>query len=89
MIKNILSPYQQISSLYTDIQKLKESNFNGNKAVMLICYDSPLINSDNLINLFELVSAKSVKTRIVSPFEFKDRNQPNHDHGRIICWELK
>lgn len=85
---HILSPYPQQRSALTDIDKLNESGFDGEKAIVIYGYDHedyPLIE---MMDCFEKLAMDSLDKPRVS-HKFKGLVHPIHQKGGVYGWMIK
>jgi len=85
---HILSPYPQQRSALTDIQKLKESGFDGERAIVIYGYDYDDYPLTTMIDCFEKLAAGDLHTP-GAHFEFDQLVHPIHKRGSVYGWMIK
>ena len=85
MIGHILSPYARHRSALTDVAKLKESGFPGEKAILIFGYDYPDYPMELALDAFEKLADRGVSTPRAEA-EFRDLVHPIHQAGRVAVW---
>ena len=83
---HIFSPYPHQNSALTDISKLRDSNFDGIKSIIIICYQSEKFPLEESISLFEMIANNlfSISQRYES--SFNNLVHDVHNNGKIIGW---
>ena len=84
---HILSPYPQQRSALTDILKLQESGFDGDKAIMIYGYDYDDYPMSLMMESFETLGNKWLKTPALSN-KFSNLIHPVHTRGEVYGWFL-
>ena len=84
---HILSPYPKQRSALTDIQKLNESGFTGDKAIIIYGYNYKEYPMLPLVKCYEtLAGSKLIKA--CPPCHYYDLIHPVHTEGSIYGWML-
>ncbi|GCE16990.1 hypothetical protein KDK_07900 [Dictyobacter kobayashii] len=88
IITHLLSPYYTDHSALSDCEKLTQSSFLGNKAILIYGYDYDKRSLDPAIDAFEVLAKEKVilGDRITSTFE--GLIHPVHKRGRVFAWEV-
>ena len=86
-IGHILSPYPKQRSALTDIQKLKQSSFEGDKAIVIYGYDYDEYPMSCLIDCFEKLAGSQLQTPKYSR-NFDGLRHPVHTRGQVHGWML-
>ena len=86
-IAHILSPYSKHRSALTDIQKLRDSRFKGDKAIVIYGYDYDEYPMSILINCFEKLAGSQLESPKYS-YYFKDLVHDIHKRGQVHGWML-
>ena len=84
---HILSPYPQRRSALTDINKLKESGFDGKKAIVIYGYDYddyPLIE---MMRCFEKLGGEDLDIPSMV-YNFENLVHPIHSKGQVYGWMI-
>ena len=84
---HILSPYPQHRSALTDIKKLKESGFDGRKAIVIYGYDYDDYPLKDMMKCFENLAGKDLEERN-TVFDFSNLIHPIHQKGQIYGWMI-
>ena len=84
---HILSPYPQQRSALTDIQKLTESGFRGEKAIVIYGYDYDEYPMSLMMDCFETLAGDRLRTKMC-PREFHGLVHPVHRRGAVYGWML-
>ena len=85
---HILPPYPKQRSALTDIKKLQQSEFDGNKAIVIYGYDTQNFPMSIMMNCFEHLAAED----LISPplvYEFNGLIHPVHRSGWVYGWLMK
>ena len=90
LVNHILSPYEADKSFLTDTQKLLDSGFQGQKAVMLYGYDYDDFPIDRILGCFELIAEKYF-CKITEQYEqsFEGLIHPLHKRGKVKGYLLE
>ncbi len=88
MLMHILSPYPQHRSALTDCQKLRQSGFDGRKAVLIIGYEGAGWPLEPAIDAFEVIAACHGSLGPRSSALFSGLCHPVHTSGEVFIWEL-
>ncbi len=84
---HILSPYSQQRSAVTDIRKLHNSGFNGDKAIMIYGYDYDDYPVSLMMDCFEALGGTWLRLpRLLHKFD--ELNHPVHTRGEVYGWML-
>ena len=84
---HILSPYPQQRSALTDIEKLKVSGFDGQKAIVIYGYDYDEYPIVRMMDCFEKLAQDDFDLPRVR-FEFEGLVHPIHEKGEIFGWMI-
>lgn len=84
---HILSPYPQQRSALTDIQKLRESGFKGDKAIVIYGYDYDDYPMSLMMDCFETLAGSQLQTPRFS-HKFGGLVHPVHKRGEVCGWML-
>lgn len=85
---HILSPYPQQRSALTDIQKLKESVFDGAKAIVIYGYDYDDYPLQAIIDCFEVLAEDNLEIPGIF-YNFNGLIHKVHKRGAVYAWMLK
>ena len=85
---HILSPYPQHRSALTDIQKLKGSGFEGDKAIVIYGYEYDDYPMSLMMDCFEILAGDQL-CMPARPREFDGLIHPVHRRGKIYGWMLR
>jgi len=85
---HILSPYPQQRSALTDIQKLRDSGFSGEKAIVIYGYDYDDYPMSLMMDCFENLAGENLLTpRHISYFD--GLVHPIHTRGEVHGWMIR
>ena len=87
IIKHILSPYPQQRSALTDIYKLQESGFDGDKAIMIYGYDYDEFPMSLMMECFEALGSTRLRLPKLS-HKFDGLIHSVHTRGEVYGWML-
>ena len=85
---HILSPYPEHRSALTDIRKLKESGFEGEKAIVIFGYDYQDYPMVEMMDYFEKMAIEDLETPRIS-YKFEGLVHPVHQRGEVYGWMIK
>jgi len=85
ILMHILSPYPQHRSALTDIQKLQNSGFGEDKAIVIYGYDYPEYPLKMTIDAFTKLAGEKLLPG-VSKASFKGLIHPHHKRGSVYGW---
>ena len=84
---HILSPYPQQRSALTDVQKLRKSDFEGEKAIVIYGYDYDDYPMSLMMGCFEKLASTRLQTPQFS-HKFDGLVHPIHMRGEVYGWML-
>jgi hypothetical protein len=87
MVNHILSPYSRHRSALTDIDKLRNSQFDGDRAILIYGYDYPDYPVETLLTAFEKLADGSISTPR-SQATFSGLVHPVHQEGVVAVWNV-
>ena len=87
MTTHILSPYPKQRSALTDIQKLRDSGFDGDKAIVIYGYDYDDFPLSAMMDCFETIAGPKLQTPRFS-YKFGGLVHPVLTRGEIYGWML-
>ena len=83
-IGHILSPYPEDKSALTDIDKLRNSAFEGAKAILIYGFDYDAFPLEMVINAFEQLAGSKIQERYAG--SFAGLVHPYHQRGTVYGW---
>ena len=84
---HILSPYPKQRSALTDISKLKESGFDGSKAIVIYGYDYDDYPLLDMMECFEKLGAEDLEIPSMV-YDFENLVHPIHSKGQVFGWMI-
>ena len=88
MLMHILSPYPQHRSALTDCQKLRQSGFDGRKAVLIFGYEGAGWPLEPAIDAFEVIAARHGSLGPRCSAAYNGLCHPVHRAGAVYLWEV-
>ncbi len=88
MLMHILSPYPQHRSALTDCEKLRQSGFDGAKAILIFGYEGADWPLEPAIDAFGIIAGKQGSLGPRSSASFSGLCHPVHSGGEVFIWEL-
>ena len=85
---HILSPFPKHRSALTDVGKLRNSGFEGKKAIAIYGYEATDYPMFEMMHCFEKLADDSLITPPII-YEFTGLIHPVHQQGKIYGWLLK
>lgn len=88
ILTHLLSPYPQHRSALTDCAKLRDSGFDGYRAVLIFGYESEDWPLEPAIDAFEVIANAQC---ILGPrlnAQFSGLCHPVHSAGHVYMWEM-
>ena len=82
---HILSPYPQQRSAFTDIGKLKDTGFVGDKAVVIYGYDYDDYPLSLMMDAFEKLAGQQLLSKRAE-YRFDGLIHPVHRCGAVFGW---
>ena len=89
MLMHMLSPYSEHRSALTDCLKLRNSGFDGRKAVLVYAFDYDALPAEPALRAFEVLANDigPLGVRITAPFTTP--THPVHSRGIVCGWEVR
>ena len=84
---HILSPYDDDRSALTDIDKLRNSGFQGPKAILIYGYDYDAFPLEKVIRAFEQLADAKLGKRFSA--SFAGLVHPHHQRGEVYGWLVR
>lgn len=88
MFMHILSPNPQHRSALTDCQKLRQSGFDGCKAILIFGYEGSGWPLEPAIDAFEVIAEKQGSLGPRSSASFSGLCHPVHTSGEVFIWKV-
>jgi len=85
---HLLSPYPAHRSTLTDCQKLAESDFPGEKAILIYGFDQYEWSLGPAIHAFEILARQKFRLTDRNVAQFDNLVHPVHSHGRVFSWQI-
>ena len=89
MLMHILSPYAYHRSALTDCAKLAVSNFEGEKAILIIGYSYPDIPLEPAVDAFETLAKRVAKISRRFETSFSRLCHRVHGEGKVMAWAVQ
>ncbi len=88
MLMHILSPYPEHRSALTDIDKLRTSGFNCDKAILIYGYEDAQLPISTAIDAFETLARS--RCVLSKPYRAAVSNlvHPVHASGEVVAWQV-
>jgi hypothetical protein len=88
MLMRLLSPYPAHRSALTDCQKLAESDFPGERAILIYRFDQDEWSLGPAIDAFEILARQKFRLTDRNVAQFDNLVHPVHSHGRVFSWQI-
>jgi hypothetical protein len=86
--QHLISPYADDRSALTDCEKLAQSQFTGDKAVLIYGFDYPDRPVAPLIDAFEVLARTRVHLGCRHSAPFSGLVHPYHRAGWVFAWQI-